>query len=709
MSDKRIKIAKLGVSGMNCTNCALGVKRSLEKAGYKDVSVEFASEEATFSISNEDEIQNAKQIISSLGYKVWENNGKEEKPKGWSSIEKKFWFTAVFTIPLVLAMFLPWGFMHNDIFQLGLTIPVFIVGFSHFGKSAYYSIKSGVTNMDVLIFMGTTAAFVYSLIGTINGLGHDYLFYETSASIISLVLLGNMLEHKAVNKTTSAIDDLISLQKNTAKIITQEMHEGAESIEEVDAALVKKGDKVLVNSGDKIPVDGIVYWGGGSIDESMISGESIPVDKTKGMNVVAGTILVSGNIKVETTASGNKTVLAQIIDMVKTAQKDKPKLQNLADKISSIFVPLVLGIAILTFVGWFFVGSLEFKDALMRSIAVLVIACPCALGLAIPTAVVVGLGRTAKNGILLKGASGFDKLNNINAVVFDKTGTLTSGNFFIRNINSYNYDVEEIKKILYSLEKHSSHPIANAIVKELKGTKEIKVQSVEEIRGVGISASDVEGNLYSVGSFSIANHLTQESNHNIYVIRNNDLIATIDIQDEIKPEAERAIIYLKTRGIKPIMLSGDKELRCKEVADKLGIEEYYSEKMPSEKLEIIDKISLHYKVAMVGDGINDAPALAKAYVGISMSNATQIAVNTAEVVLLKGDLSLMANAFHISGLTQRTIKENLFWAFFYNVASIPLAVIGLLTPIVAAAAMAISDVIVVFNSLRLKRRRRKIK
>ena len=707
MTDKSIKTVKLDVSGMTCSNCALGVKRSLEKAGYSDVDVELTTNEATLAIEDDNDIDKAIKIIESAGYKAsrpGESQNDKNGKKKLSSIEKKFWFTAVFTTPLILAMFLPWDFMHNDIFQLSLTIPVFIVGFFHFGRSAFYSLRSGVTNMDVLIFMGSTAAFVYSLIGTINGLGHDYLFYETSASIISIVLLGNMLEHRSVNKTTSAIDELIKLQKNTAKVITQEMHEGAESIEEIDADKVKTGQNVLVNTGDKIPVDGEIYWGTGSIDESMVTGESLPVDKTKDMKVVAGTILVSGNIKVKTKATGDETVLAQIIEMVKKAQKDKPKLQNLADKISSIFVPVVVGIAVLTLIGGLWVVGLEFRDALMRSIAVLVIACPCALGLAIPTAVVVGLGRTAKNGILLKGGSIFDKLPKVDTVVFDKTGTLTTGNFFIKNINTFDFDEEEVKSILFSIEAYSSHPIAKAMVKELAKTKKIPLSDAEETKGVGIKATDKENSTYVVGSHIVASHLTDDDTHNIYLLKNDKLIATIDIQDEIKAEAKKAIKYLKSCGIKTALLSGDRDFRCKEVADYLGIEEVYSEMMPSQKLEKIEELSETRKLAMVGDGINDAPALAKAFIGISMSDATQVAVQSAEVVLLKGDLSLLPKLFHSSRLTLKTIKENLFWAFFYNVAAIPLAVVGLLTPIVAAGAMAISDIIVVGNSIRLKRR-----
>lgn len=706
MSDQLFKPVAYRVEGMTCTNCAMGVQRTLEKEGFREVSVDFASGDVRFKVADEGQLPLAVKRIESLGYKVQQQLDQNETgKKGLSLIEKKFWFTAVFTIPLILAMFIPVDFLHNDLFQLALTIPVFIVGFLHFGRSAWYSLRAGVANMDVLIFLGSTAAFVYSLIGTIYGLGHDYMFYETSASIISIVLLGNMIEHRSVKKTTSAIDDLVRLQKNTARLIHTEMYEAQETIEEVDAALVEEGERVLVNSGDKIPVDGEIYWGTGSIDESIISGESVPVDRQKGDKVIGGTLLISGTIKVKTTATGKDTVLSQIIELVRSAQQDKPKLQNLADKISMIFVPAVVGLALLTLAFWFFGTDLPFRDSLMRGIAVLVIACPCALGLAIPTAVAVGLGRTAKSGILIKGGTAIDKLATIDTVIFDKTGTLTTGQFRIKNLECFGKSEEGVRSLLYSIEKHSSHPIAQAIVKYFKDSGEIKLERVEEHKGWGMEATDKSGNEFVVGSYKVAEHLTADNSHNVYLLMNDQLIAWLDVEDEIKPGAAEAIAFLKEKGLKTALLSGDRRERCEEVAHALGIEKVYAEKMPDQKLVVIEQLSKDHKIAMVGDGINDAPALAKAYVGISMSDATQVAVKSAEVILLKGDLSLLTKAFGATRTTLRTVKENLFWAFFYNVSAIPLAMIGLLTPIVAAFAMAASDIIVVLNSLRLKRRK----
>jgi P-type Cu+ transporter len=706
MESEKKKTISLKVEGMSCTNCALGIVKSLEKDGFTNVFADFASDEVRLDMAEEARIDQAISRIESLGYKASRpvSDGASDK-KGLSGIEKKFWFTAVFTVPLLLAMFLPVDFLHNDLFQLALTIPVFVVGFLHFGRSAFMSLRSGIANMDVLIFMGSTAAFVYSLIGTIGGLGHDYLFYETSASIISIVLLGNMLEHRSVKKTTSAIDDLVRLQKNTAKRLTSEMHGGQEFIEEVDASQIEIDDRVLVNSGDKVPVDGEVYWGNASVDESMISGEVIPVDKKPGDKVVGGTIVLDGNIKVKTLAVGGDTVLSQIIEMVRNAQQDKPSLQNLADKISMVFVPVVVLLSLLTIGFWLLGSDLPFRDSLMRGIAVLVIACPCALGLAIPTAVVVGLGRSAKKGILIKGGTAIDKFSAMDTIVFDKTGTLTTGKFRVKGMEVFGKSEQSVRALLYSLEKHSSHPIASSLTAHFKGSGEVQFEEVEERKGLGIEATDKHGNRFVAGSFLVASHLTTDESHHVYLLMNDQVIAWVDLEDEIKPEARKAIDYFRRNGVRTVMLSGDREHRCREVASALGIDEVYSEKLPHEKLEVIEKLSANGRVGMVGDGINDAPALAKAFIGISMSDATQVAVKSAEVVLLKGNLELLTTAYATTRTTLRTIKENLFWAFFYNVAAIPLAMAGFLTPIVAAGAMAASDVVVVLNSLRLKRRR----
>ena len=698
---QKAKNIALTVEGMNCTNCALGIKKNLDKNGFQDVYVNFSANEVSFSYETAEEKENAIKQISAMGYKVTEDNEELEpkKPK-LSAIEKKFYFTIIFTIPLLTAMFLPFEILHNPFFQLALTLPVFIVGLFHFGKSAFHSVKSGIPNMDVLIILGSTAAFIYSFIGTIYGLGHDYQFYETTASIISLILLGNLLEHKAIKKTTSAIEDLVKLQKIIAKKIVINA-DGKEIIIETEAKKIKINDILLINSGDKIPIDGIIIWGNGSIDESMISGESLPIEKDIENTVIGGTVLSSGSIKIKATAVGNETVLAKIIDFVKNVNQDKPQIQNLADKISAIFVPVVILISFLTFSVSWGIFNLTFQEALMRSIAILVIACPCALGLAIPTAVVVGVGRVSKIGILIKGASTIQKLISVKSIVFDKTGTLTTGNFKIKEIKCFEKDETEVKSIIVGLEKHSSHPIASSILREMKNISEKEFSSVNENKGIGITGKDTFGNIYEIGSYNIAKDFTNESNGNAYLLENNKLIAIVFLQDEIKPEAKKTIEFFKSQGIKTILLSGDSEEKCNDLSNILGINNVYFEKKPLEKLQIISELKKQGEIAMVGDGINDSPALAKADIAISLSNATDIAIQSSQIILLKGNLELLSKAYLISKNTMIIIKQNLFWAFFYNIIAIPLAATGMLNPMIAAASMALSDVFVVFNSLRL--------
>lgn len=700
MRADQLKRIELRVEGMDCNNCALGIKRQLLKDGFSDVEVSFATSEVSFQKVDKIQLQKAKDKIHSMGYTVVDEENQEKK--NWYTIEIKFIISLIFTVPLLLAMFLPFYIFHDPYFQLLLAIPVFAIGVMHFGRSAFMSLKSGVPNMDVLIILGSTAAFFYSLYGTIFNLGHDFQFYETSASIITLILLGNLLEHRSVKRTTSSIDELVKLQRIVAKRIV--IKDGTESIEEVEANLIHDGDIMLVNTGDKIPADGEIIWGYGSIDESMISGESIPVERKTDNRVIGGTILVNGSIKIKATATGKATVLSQIIEMVKRAQHDKPRMQNLADKISAIFVPVVVAVSGLTLLLSYFVFGLDFQSSFMNSIAVLVIACPCAMGLAIPTAVIVGIGRVARSGILIKGGSTLELLANLKYIVFDKTGTLTNGKFIVKKLSALNISEEKAKSIFCSIEKHSSHPIARSVFNAFHDAVAMEFAEINEEKGLGMKARDTEGNNYLLGNYQFARHLTNDDSHSIYLIINDKLSATLDIDDEVKAEAKQTVEFFKSRGIKTILLSGDRDAKCVEVAGKTGIDVVHSEKLPGEKLEIIGKYADLGITAMVGDGINDAPALAKANVGISLSNATQVAIQSAQVILLKGNLDLLASAYGISKITLTTIKQNLFWAFFYNIIAIPFAALGFLNPMIAAASMAFSDVFVVLNSLRLRRK-----
>jgi Cu+-exporting ATPase len=595
-------------------------------------------------------------------------------------------------------MVLPWHFLSNPILQLVLCLPVFILGCLHFGKSAFNSLKGGVPNMDVLIFVGSSSAFIYSLIGTFQHLGSDYLFYETCATIITLVLLGNVFEKRSVSQTTSAVKYLVKIQQVPAtRVLNGEM-------EIISAKEVRPGDILQVNQGDKVPVDGDILSGDASVDESMLTGESIPVEKTKYDKVIGGTIVQHGNFRMMATKVGSNTVLAQIIELMKKAQSAKPPVQKLGDKVAAIFVPIVIGIALLTFVLAYWAFGTTFQHALMNAIAVLVISCPCAMGLATPTAVMVGLGRAAKNGILIKGGDTIETIANTKYVVFDKTGTLTTGKFLIQEIKTENNDLEMVRGLILCIEERSNHPIAQSLVRELKTLplKRVILKSVKEEKGLGMRAEDVDGNNYFLGSGLKAGKTEPGADFNLFLYQNQQLLAQISIADEIKSDAKDLISKLKNMGIIPVLLSGDKLSKCKQVADAIGIEQMHAEKLPEQKLAIIDIYKKKGKTVMIGDGINDAPALTQADVGVSMNDSSQVAIQSARVILLNTDLNSVVKFLQISKHTLITIKQNLFWAFAYNVVAIPMAAIGLLNPMLGAFAMAFSDVVVIGNSLRLK-------
>ncbi len=692
---------ELIVDGMTCANCAQSVNNYLQEEGMEDITVDFASGYVSFLNKPDVDDQQIKKGIQQLGYKVKEEGNSGDQT--YHTLKKKFIISLIFTIPLFSAMFLPFNWMHNPYVQLMLALPVYALGFYHFGSSAWHSLKSGVPNMDVLIFMGSSAAFFYSLTGTLLKLGPDYMFYETAGTIITLVLLGNLLEKKSVKQTTTAIDELSKLKPSKAKLITQE-GTNEESVDEIPAEKLDQGQLVQVNSGDRIPADGTIIWGEGYADESMITGESNPVSKAKEDKAIGGTILTEGNIKVKVTTIGKDSVLSQIIDLVKNAQSSKPSIQRLGDRVSAIFVPVVVSIAIITFlISYFWVGiALQF--ALLRAVAVLVISCPCAMGLATPTAVMVGIGRAAKNGILIKGGKTLEQFANLKSIVFDKTGTLTSGQFKIKDLKIYQGNEANIKSIIHHLEQHSSHPIAQSIAKALPNGQPTQFKVVKEQKGIGLEAIAENGDVYQIGSKSLVSQKANSPEHQVYLLRNQELIAGIDIEDDVQTGAKPVVDYFNQQGIQTTLLSGDQEAKTKNVAHYLNIQNYHAEQQPEAKLRFIEQLSAKADTAMVGDGINDAPSLSRANIGISLSSGTEIAIQSAEVVLLNGKLSSLVDAHRLSKTTLTTIKQNLFWAFFYNVMAIPLAAIGLLNPMIAALAMAFSDVIVVGNSIRLKYR-----
>ncbi len=706
----------LSIEGMTCTNCAQSIVNAIEKAGATEVDVNFLTAEAHITLPQGKLVEDVIKAVVNAGYKAssLKNNQADSNlniHSHASGVEKRFYFSLIFTIPLFSHMFLPFiDILQNPILQLVLCIPVFLMGLQYFGKSAFNSIKAGIPNMDVLITMGFSAAFFYSLAGTIIFFGtpevHNYLFYETAATIITLVMLGNVIEHRSVDQTTTAIAELSKIQPITAMRVQNIGNE--EKIEQINYDQISVGDILLVNEGEKVPADGKIHWGESLIDESMVSGESVPVSKRTADFVIGGTLVIEGSIKIEATGLGDDSVLSKIIDLVKKAQQNKPDIQRLGDTISNIFVPVVIAISIGTFLVSFFVFGIDAQKAIMSSIAVLVISCPCAMGLATPTAVMAGIGRAAKNGILIKGGAALEEFAKVKTIVFDKTGTLTTGKFRVSEIQHFDEASEkEFIDVIYSLELHSTHPIAKSLVNEFRDRAEtIEFENVEEQKGLSISGTDQDGNKYILGSYQAAKAHTSDDSKCLYLLKNDNLIAQFDISDEIKRNAQTLVESLLKQGIEPILLSGDTKKKSEEVGNKIGIRKIFGQQTPSNKLETIEKLNQKAVTAMVGDGINDAPALSTASVGVSLGNASQVAIESAQIILLRGnDLSSVNEALQISKHTYLTIKQNLFWALAYNVVAIPIAAMGFLNPMVGALAMAFSDIVVIGNSIRLKTKR----
>ncbi len=695
------------VDGMHCTNCALTITKYLEKQGMDDVKVNAITGEVLFekkdiSISDDQ----LKKGILDLGYTVLNGTGNDAvvKKQGINKYLRYLLFCLPFTLILMLHMVDRWIHFHwlmNPWLQLAICTPVFMIGMWHFGKSAWNSLRKGIPNMNVLIALGGLAAFVYSLTGTLLQLGSGYLFYETTATIFTLVFLGNYLEDISVGSTQRALNKLVKHQKVMANMIAfDDQHK--ELIFPIENTQLKSGDLILIKSGEQVPADCKILWGDASVNESIVTGESLPITKHAKDKLIGGSLVADGTVKAQVIAVADESILSNIVNLVKRAQGDKPPVQQLADKISAVFVPIVLGIALLTLIINYLVLH-QFTPSLLRSIAVLVISCPCAMGLATPAAIAVGLGRAARNGILFRDAKSLEAFKTIQQVVFDKTGTLTTGKFTIDSwkILTEKIDEESFKRIAFSLEKYSNHPIANCITLAWKDTAVFRWQKVEEIKGWGMKAISNEGDVFVAGSFKAAAHLTSDDTHNVYVIKNDVLLGWIDVKDELRGEAAAVVKYLKDKKIKTILLSGDRVAKCSALAAQLGIDQVIAEQSPEQKLAKIEAFSRQAPTAMIGDGINDAPALAKATIGISMSDASQIALQTADVVLMNHGLKKLPEALGLGRHTLITIKQNLFWAFLYNIVAIPIAAFGLLTPAFGALVMGLSDVVLAANSVRL--------
>ena len=772
-SEKRFITKSFPVTGMSCASCAMGVEKRLNNApGVKRAAVNFADKSVLieFETDKTDSVK-LRQTVQEIGYDMITEEGDEgiEKleasgAKHYKKLKRDTLFAWLFSIPvMVISMFFlhqesPHSFeAHNELIQsnllgnnlhnnylqdnylqiilLLLTLPVLTVFGKNFFINGWKSVTKGSATMDTLVALSTSIAFIFSVFNTFfpefwreRGI-EPMVYYEAATMIIAFILLGKLLEERAKGNTSSALKKLMGLQPKEATII----REGGPVI--VSISGIFPGDIVSVKPGEKIPVDGVVTEGSSFVDESMISGEPVPVEKSEGSSVLAGTINQRGAFYFKASKVGGETLLARIIKTVKEAQGSKAPVQRVVDKVAAVFVPVVMGISLLTLVIWLIAGGENsFAKALLSAVSVLVIACPCALGLATPTALMVGIGKSAKEHILVKDAFALEQMRKVNAVVLDKTGTLTEGKAVVTDWIWLNESLNEDHQsryynIILSLEERSEHPIAMAIVNFIK-TKGVtsgrfKIENFENTPGKGVSA-DIDGKGYFAGSskhlnrenqqknqqeIPYVNQLSEEGKSVTVVFEDGVEIAVIGVADKIKESSAGAIAELKKMGIEVHMLTGDNERNAASVSKNLGITSFIAHALPQDKEDFIQKLKSEGKiVAMVGDGINDSQALSRADVSIAMGKGTDIAMDVAMMTLITSDIAVLPKAFDLSRKTVRLIRQNLFWAFIYNLIGIPIAAgilypfTGtLLNPMIAAAAMAFSSVSVVLNSLRLGR------
>ena len=735
-----------GIKGMGCASCAAKIEQATRKLpGVASANVNLATEKLSIEYNHQElTATEIMQAVKEAGYQAFilkkddEEKLAQEKQAAIQQMWRRFVLSFVFTAPLLylsmghmIGLPLP-GFLHPSTSpiafvtaQLVLTLPVL-----YFGRSFYLNgfkmLFKGHPNMDSLVALGTSAAFIYSLVGTFavyQGQAEFamHLYYESAAVILTLITLGKTFEAISKGKTSEAIKELLALAPKKAVVLK----DGKEKL--VDIAQVAVGDVILVKPGERIPVDGVITEGQSTVDESMLTGESMPVEKRVGDTVIGASINKTGSFQFQATKVGEDTTLSQIVQLVEEAQGTKAPIAKLADQVSAIFVPVVMSLAILAGLAWLIFGHSGLVFALTIMISVLVIACPCALGLATPTAIMVGTGKGAQLGVLFKNGEALETAQEIQTIVLDKTGTITKGQPEVRDIQTFaNFTTEEMLYLAASVEKRSEHPLAQAILQAAKEAQITLGQAfdVHTVTGQGIQAKVDEkqvllGNEKLMQSFDIeieavqaqVAQLSSQGNTVMYVASQGELIGLIAVSDPVKISSPQAIQALQKMGLEVVMLTGDNEQTAQAIAKQAGITQVISQVLPDQKSQVIQELQAQgKKVAMVGDGINDAPALAQANVGIAIGTGTDIAIESADIVLMRGDLNGVVSALRLSKATMRNIKENLFWAFAYNVLGIPVAMgvlhlFGgpLLNPMLAGAAMSFSSVSVLLNALRLKR------
>ena len=692
------------IVGMHCASCAKLIERSLSKVpGVSNASVNYGSESAMVEMKNDVEDKVLENAVKEAGYKAIVGKSKlskeEEKLKELKSLKTKVIVSAILSFFVFIGSFPElFKFSLNPIILLILTTPVLVWAGKDFYLATWSGLKNRAASMDTLIAIGTTAAYLYStlsIFGIVEG-----MYFDTAAVIITLILLGRFLEAKAKSHTSDAIKKLLGLQAKTARVIR--------GMVEIDIPLdeVKVGDLIRVRPGEKVPVDGIVVEGQSYVDESMVTGESLPVDKRVGANVIGSTINKSGSFIFKATKVGSETMLSRIVEMVKVAQSTRAPIARMADLVSSYFVPIVLMLAVLTFVGWYVFSAPDGSfpvNAFINLVAVLIIACPCAMGLATPTAIMVGTGKGAEKGILIKDATSLETAHKINTIIFDKTGTLTKGIPMVTNVSD-----PKTLTIAASLEQGSEHPLGEAILRYAmeKKVKLKKLNNFKAIVGSGIEGV-VDSKEYFFGKAveksDIIKNLEDEGKTVMILKEKNKFLGFIAVADTLKDGVKEVVERLQNKNIEVWMVTGDNQRTANAMAKEAGIKNVMAEVLPEDKADKVKELKNTKRVAFVGDGINDAPALASADVGIAMGTGTDVAMESAGITLLNKDFKSILTAINLSKATMKVIKQNLFWAFGYNVVLIPAAAFGLLNPMLASFAMAASSISVVLNSLRLNK------